>query len=177
MTEMEHVWVVEQIDNGTGGLGPEATLADHIKANSKGREAEYRRLYTRHCPVCGKHGRKGDAVVTYYADRDGSEYRLIPPRRIQARPETVKIPAIANDLPHAPSPRFTECSRCRTTFLVLTVSESVHSGRWKNTYLQAVVRSTFGTHPETEMPLVTHEVVKTPPVAVLIDAAEERKRA
>lgn len=167
----ESVYIIETIEPGPGNLAPSATLAEHIKANSKGRDSEYRRITAIPCPACAETGgRKADTVVSYFADRDGREYRVIPARRMRAVPDSAKIPVLAHDLPKVPSPSFTSCSRCQQTYLVATVAESVKSARWQDAHLQPVVQSTYARHPEHDGPTVTHEVELTPLLRAMIEA-------
>lgn len=171
MTEGENVYIMEAIENRPGDLGPALVLADHIRENSKGRNALYRRVHTMTCPVCAEAGHGGRPVVTYYADPEGGEYRFIPARRIQREPYPVKISTTAHQLPEAPSPCFTECSRCATTFLLLSVASGAGNRQWSQMYLQPTIQSTYGLHPETGDPLVTHEVVQSPPLAAMVNHA------
>lgn len=168
MTGIEHTWIVEQIENRPGNLGPALKLAEHIRGNSKGRNALYRRVHTMTCPVCAGAGHDGRPVVTYYADPEGGEYRYIPARRVQRKPYPVKVAATAHQLPAAPSPSFTECARCATTFLLLSVATGVGNRHWSQMYLQPTNQSTYAPHPETGDPMVTHELVKSPALAALI---------
>lgn len=174
MTGPEHVYIVETIENRPGNLGPALMLAEHIRENSKGRHSLYRRVHSMTCPVCADAGHSGRPVVTYYADPEGLEYRFVPPRRVQREPYPVKIPATAHQLPEAPSPCFTECARCATTFLLLSVASGAETRYWSQMYLQPTIQSTYAPHPETGDPLVTHEVVHSSPLAAMINHARRK---
>lgn len=173
MTEQQHVWITEEIPDDGDGIGPSGMLAAHIRENSDD-GGEYRRLHTMHCPSCTDAGRKAGAVVTFYADRDGREYRLTPKRQIQITPERVEVTASAQPMDRATSPKFTACLKCRTAYLLLSTTNAQTGAHWSELMLQEVIKSSYGKHPETGAFLVTYELTLSPPIAAMLaNAAQE----